>query len=49
MKTKTGAGDEGKTGREICIYRIRRPKDVADFLGFDDDEDIALIKRDAYE
>lgn len=25
------------------------PKDVADFLGLDDDEDIALIKRDAYE
>jgi len=25
------------------------PKDVVDFLGLDDDEDIALIKRDAYE
>lgn len=25
------------------------PKDVADFLGLDDEEDIALIKRDAYE
>jgi len=25
------------------------PKDVADFLGLDDDEDVELIKRDAYE
>lgn len=25
------------------------PKDVADFLGLDDGEDVALIKRDAYE
>lgn len=25
------------------------PKDVTDFLGLDDDEDIILIKRDAYE
>lgn len=25
------------------------PKDVVDFLGLYDDEDIALIKRDAYE
>ena len=25
------------------------PKDVADFLGPEDDEEIALIKRDAYE
>ena len=25
------------------------PKDVADFLGLEDDEDVELIKRDAYE
>lgn len=25
------------------------PKDVADFLGLEDDEDVELVKRDAYE
>ena len=25
------------------------PKDVADFLALSDDEDMAMIKRDAYE
>ena len=39
---------EKLAGKFASVYHAG-PKDVADFLGLDDDEDIALVKRDAYE